>query len=278
MSSVRETRYQCSVCSRLRSYPVDIEEHSQKVKDSPNGLVIHSDIHRCDNGILGINNLHIDHDFAIRSFENLQLPIKRRPIKSSVPGIPLPAPLANITSDGNSMRTYPITKMIPDKDFRIRIIDERLRVIIKIGEINPKEEKMVAYITSDLGTIELEYYACSIRYNSNLEKWFSILTNLLEKLPPTTIGLFIETLMFIHSLELTPPSTFLITQLKTILTSHETHFQLKEKQENVTARLGYVAGKYGDEVAVVMNELISYLVANPLVPLRYFTRTHSEDL
>ncbi|MHA2033452.1 MAG: hypothetical protein ACW99Q_29115, partial [Candidatus Kariarchaeaceae archaeon] len=130
----------------------------------------------------------------------------------------------------------------------------------------------------DLGTIELEYYACSIRYNSNLEKWFSILTNLLEKLPPTTIGLFIETLMFIHSLELTPPSTFLITQLKTILTSHETHFQLKEKQENVTARLGYVAGKYGDEVAVVMNELISYLVANPLVPLRYFTRTHSEDL
>ncbi|MHA2277011.1 MAG: hypothetical protein ACXAC2_14655, partial [Candidatus Kariarchaeaceae archaeon] len=125
-------------------------------------------------------------------------------MKSSVPGIPLPAPIVNTSSNGNSMRTYQITRMHPDKDFRIRIIDERLRVIIKIGQIHPKEEKMVAYITSDLGTIELEYYACAIRYNSNLEKWFSILANLLEKLPPTTIGLFIETLMFIHSLELTP--------------------------------------------------------------------------
>ena len=84
--------------------------------------------------------------------------------------------------------------------------------------------------------------------------------------------------MFIHSLELTPPSTFLIKQLKTILTSHETHFQLKEKEENVTARLDYVAGKYGEEVALIMKELISYLVANPMVPLQYFTRTHSEDL
>lgn len=278
--SNKETRYQCSICTIGRAVGIDVAEHEKKVSLSPNGLVIYSDLHRCQHGILGINNLQIDHDLAIRSIENLQLPEKRRPVNSSVPGIPLPASRIKMNHYGDSrMRNYLITKMLPEEDFRIRILDERLRVAITIGNIIPGKEKMIALITSDQGTIELEYYPSPIKYNSNMEKWLSIMVNLLEKLPPTTLGLFIETLIFIHSLDYAPPSVFLIKQLKTILTSHETYFVLKEEDPvSVTNKLDYVAAKYGEEVALVMNELIAYLVSNPMIPLQYYTRTHNEDL
>ncbi|MHA2252032.1 MAG: hypothetical protein ACXAD7_16835 [Candidatus Kariarchaeaceae archaeon] len=286
MPSLRETKYQCSVCTQIRDVGIDSVAHNELISLSANGLAIYSDIHRCEHGILGINNLHIDHDFAIRSFDNLQLPKKRVP-KKSIPGLPIPGIPTTRIDERGGMRTYRIINPISmgkrnyEKEIRIRIVDERLRAVIVIGKIDlsiPKKEKMIALITSDLGTIELEFYSSKTRFNTNMEKWFTIMVNLLEKLPPTTTGLFLETVRFIQSLNYAPPSIFLIKQLQTIITSHETYFQLNAEPQDVTDKLTFIAAKYGEEVAIVMNELISYLVANPLIPLQYYTRTHSEDL
>ena len=51
----------------MRHYNVDVQEHQLKISKSNNGLVIHSDIHRCSDGLLNIHNLQIDANYADRN-------------------------------------------------------------------------------------------------------------------------------------------------------------------------------------------------------------------
>jgi len=66
MSSIRETQYHCSNCNKVRVFQIEKTKHEDKIKDSTNGIVIYSDIHRCKDGIIGINNLQIDKNYAVR--------------------------------------------------------------------------------------------------------------------------------------------------------------------------------------------------------------------
>ena len=140
MSHKSGSRYQCLLCSKMRDIILDTDEHIERATKSPNGLVLHSDIHRCHEGILGINNLHIDVNFAVRSFSSIELPEKRKPMsKLGIPGIPT----ATVQSSSSSkLREYTITHMLPEKGFRLIIEDARLNASIKIGRI-PKKEKPI---------------------------------------------------------------------------------------------------------------------------------------
>ena len=85
MVGKNESKYMCEVCKKVRNVIYDREMHALMVSKDPTGLVTHADIHRCEDGILGINNCAIDADGNIRGIDNLQLPTKQ------VPGSKLPA-------------------------------------------------------------------------------------------------------------------------------------------------------------------------------------------
>ncbi|MHA2172432.1 MAG: hypothetical protein ACXAB7_21385 [Candidatus Kariarchaeaceae archaeon] len=245
------------------------------MSQSPNGLAILSDIHRCEEGILGISNLHIDQDFAIRSFSILELPAIRKPFSETSPSPPMiPVPQADPKKLVNS---YSITQMLDEKGFRVVIVDEGLNAILNIGQVDVVTETKVTTVISDLGMVFLDYYPSAITFNSNLEKWLSVLVNLLEILPPTKLGLFIETLRFIHGLYRTAPTNFHILQLKTILTCHETFFSINKVRARYK-KIRDIASKYGEENAELIKSLLYYLEENPSAPLQHFAKNFDRDL
>ncbi|MHA2172962.1 MAG: hypothetical protein ACXAB7_24140 [Candidatus Kariarchaeaceae archaeon] len=256
----------------MQKIRLDTEVHREKVSDSPNGLATYSDIHRCEEGILGISNLHIDHDFAIRSFSILELPALRKPFSDRVPGLPVPQ-----ADPKKQVNSYVITQMLDEKGFRLVIIDEGINAILNIGQVDVVTEGKVTTIISDLGMVFLDYYPSEMTFNKNLEKWLTILVNLLEILPPTRLGLFIETLRFIHGLYRTPPSNFHILQLKTILTCHETYFTINKVRARYK-KIRDISSKYGEENAELIKSLLYYLEENPISPLQHFAKNFDRDL
>ena len=227
----------------MRQFRFDIETHMKKIEKSPNGLVSYAEIHRCSDGLLNIFNLQIDANHLIRSFNLLKLPIHRRPSTLTVPGIPTP----KIKSDEKRLN-FNIGKMFSDEGFRIVIYDDMINVSINIGDVDTKKEIIIAQLESDHGTVRLDYYYSDIQYTPNIEKLLSILVNTLEIVPPTKIGLFVETLRYIYSIHKQVPNSFHIKLLKTILTTHETHFILEEI-ENTDEAISDL--KYKDRKSVV---------------------------
>lgn len=271
----KQSKYMCEICNKVRNVIFDRADHAIKVAKNPTGLVTHADIHRCADGILGINNCAIDADGNIRGIDNLQLPTKRKPMFDDLPSLSIPG-IPSAKKEDTGPKVYPINIIFPDKIIRIRIRDIRLRAVIEIGEMK-RFEKMVSFITSDLGTIELEYYASDIELGTSLEKWLTIMCQLLEKLPPTTLGLFIETILFIYGNLFTAPNVFLILQLQTLITAQNTYFTLKIPKNQFNKRMAGISAKYGEEVYGALNNIAIFLVDNPSQPLQFYTRTH-EDL
>ncbi|MCE7733966.1 MAG: hypothetical protein GPJ54_03750 [Candidatus Heimdallarchaeota archaeon] len=272
MSQTLRSRYQCLLCTKMREIDISVSKHEKLVSNSANGLVLYSDIHRCDEGILAINNAHIDKEYNVRSFSSIELPDKRKPAKKS--GLNLPIPKAYINE---SIRRYSITQMLPKKSLRIMIEDSRLNAIINIGRILPRKEKPIAVAESDQGSIILDYYPSELDYNTNMEKWLNVLVNQMELLPVTRLGLFIETLRFIHGFYRSPPDSFQIIQLQTILSSHETYFKsLTEPSEDGT--LGTVGAKYGAELENLANKILNVLKENPKFNLKEVALKLDQDL
>ncbi|MCH8906599.1 MAG: hypothetical protein IH840_05880, partial [Candidatus Heimdallarchaeota archaeon] len=202
----------------------------------------------------------------------IELPEKRKPVsRLEIPGIPM----ATATSSTSSkLRQYTITHMLPEKGFRLIIEDSRLNAIINIGRI-PKKEKPIKVVESDQGSIILDYYPSEMEYNTNIDQWLQILVNQLELLPVTRLGLFIETLRFIHSCYHSKPDEFQIKQLQTILTSHETYFKLTKPEES---RLKPIDAKYGAELTSLMINIIKILTENPRFNLKEIALKLDKDL
>ncbi|MHA2099911.1 MAG: hypothetical protein ACW99A_14635, partial [Candidatus Kariarchaeaceae archaeon] len=126
--------YSCNHCKQNRNIVLDEKTHHDMVDKSPNGLVMYSDSHRCENGIIGINNLQIDKHFAVRGFTFLELPQRQIPQMSGL-GIPVPKVLST-----DEMKTYVITHLPPDERLKIVILDRMLNVRINIGKVVESEE------------------------------------------------------------------------------------------------------------------------------------------
>ena len=272
MSSATANQYQCLKCSSIRIADINAEYHLENISQSSNGLVIYSDIHRCENGILGINNIHVDHDYHIRSSEQIVLPSKRIAVSSTLLNIPTPK------INSGDMKNVMIREFQPNKDFRLIIADQGLKIIINIGDVNDNKEKPISTLYSDHGTICLAFYPSGLPYTNFIEQWMVTFINLLETLPPTRIGLFIETLRYIHDMHKIGPALFHIEILKMILSSHEIHFEPVKIPIEFDSLLSEGRDFYGSEAVTLMVKILSYLELNPHVPLLYYTKTHHEDI
>ncbi|OLS29355.1 MAG: hypothetical protein HeimC2_00800 [Candidatus Heimdallarchaeota archaeon LC_2] len=270
MSKSAISQFQCQTCKEMRYHTVDVPDHENKISRSSNGLVVHSDIHRCSDGLLNIYNLEIDANYAIRSFTQLKLPEFRKALPQSVPGLPAP----KIIHDEDRIN-FKITKMLQENGFRLVIYDDMANVSINIGEVNLKNELIISRLESDHGHIRIDYYYSELPFTSNVEKLLLVLINTLAVVPPTKIGLFIETLRYIHEIQTSPPSDFHIKLLKTILTTHETYFML-EDEENIEAVTDDLKYKYGDEMGNFAKELVNHLKDNPMATLQNFMTLESE--
>jgi hypothetical protein len=254
----------------MRHFQFDIEEHKTRVEKSPNGLVSYSEIHRCSDGLLNIYDLQIDNNHAIRSFSQMKLPTHRRPSALAVPGVPSP----RLKTDEKRIN-FNIDKMLPEHGFRLVIYDDMINVSINIGEVDVKNELLISRLESDHGTIRLDYYFSDIQYTTNIEKLLAILVNTLEIVPPTKIGLFVETLRYIHGIHKDTPTSFHIKLLKTILTTHETHFILEEI-ENTQEAISDLKYKYSEEVGGFASELLERIESDLFAPLQKYMTMKSE--
>lgn len=271
MSLERESQYYCEMCKKPRRFKINHEIHSENISKSKNGLVLYSDIHLCKDGLLGVNNLRIDANYAIRSFENQELPPVRKPSKFAIPGIPSSTPTATLYTK------LSIAELQSSGSFRIIIEDEWLTTKINIGKVD-ETEIPVNSLMSDLGGINLNYYLSDINYMMNLEKWFAIFINSLELLPPTRFGLVIETLRYLLKNHEREPSSFDTKYLRTMLASHEIYFKAVDdpgRFDHITVEL---STKYKEREISTMMELLAHLEMHPSLPLQYYTKTHKHEL
>lgn len=270
-----DTRYKCQHCQQTRTIDLDPEVHREMVNESPNGLVMFSDSHRCENGIIGINNLQIDSHFVVRGFSFLELPQRKIP---ALPGLGIPIPKAHSSDE---MKTFYITHIPPDESLKIVIIDKMLNVKINIGRVSEIDEFQILTIHSDLGLLEIVFYPSNVIFTPMLEKWLTTLVNILEVLPATKIGLIVDTLKYILDSSSIEPIEFDIIFLKTILASHEIYFERVEGDELSWAdHLAINARpKYREKDVGVMMKIMAHLEENPYIPLQqYVSREIHQDL
>jgi hypothetical protein len=272
MSIQGETQYFCELCKHSRLFKIDEETHRKNIDQHQSGLALYSDIHPCKDGITGVNNLRIDANYAIRSFENQELPPVRVASKFAIPGIPSAS-----KSTTNFTNLY-VSSLHPKISFRLIIFDEWLVTKIIIGDINEDEEIPIGSVHSDLGGITLSFYNSDLNYTPALEQWFSVFANSLELLPPTRFGLVIETIKYVLGLHDTTPSSFDIKLLKTMLASHEIYFKATNDPNRFDTIAVELSSKYAEREVSIMMKLLAHLELNPAVPLQYYIKTHHHDL
>ena len=90
----------------------------------------------------------------------------------------------------------------------------------------------------------------------------NILVNQLELLPVTRLGLFVETIRFIHGLVRTNPDAFQAKQLQTILSSHETYFKVMVTEAEEVGKLEICKMKYNEEVRNSAERILQSLRKN----------------
>ncbi len=270
-----DARYYCDHCKQTRVIGFDTDLHHAMVDKSPNGLIVYSDSHRCENGIIGINNLQIDKHFSVRGYTFLELPQRKTPQLSNL-GIPVPK-----ATSTEKVKTYFITHVPPDEGLRIVIIDHMLNVKINIGKVVENEDISILTVNSDMGLMEIVFYPSEVTFTPILEKWLTILVNIMEILPATKIGLLVDTLKYVLDSSLNEPIEFDVVFLKTILASHEIYFEMIEGGELSWAdHLAiHASPKYREKDVAVMMKIMAHLQENPYIPLQqYVSKGLHQDL
>ncbi|MDH5647570.1 MAG: hypothetical protein OEZ01_16285 [Candidatus Heimdallarchaeota archaeon] len=208
-------RYQCSECKEVRFISVQLSHTNPNSPKDANGLVIYSDIHRCRNGVLGINNLHIDRNYAIRSFDVLELDLlasKNSKVKSFIP-----AP--NIKKDQNKINKYLITDLIENRSIRFTLQNYPQNYIFNIGHVGSKDEEPLLIVYSKNRSISLEVFQGNIKLTQTSELWLHNLVNLIEQHQPNHLGICIEAFRYIIDVHRTDVNEFYLNILSTIISS-----------------------------------------------------------
>ncbi|MHA2091138.1 MAG: hypothetical protein ACW98K_09790 [Candidatus Kariarchaeaceae archaeon] len=266
----KESLYYCEQCKHQRIIRVLVDNHVKRVENSSNGLARYSDVHSCKDGLPGVNNLHVDGNYAARTVEHQELPPARKESKFSIPGVPTVSTKVYTKLEVGTTRAA--------DNFRLIIFDEWLRTIINIGDVDENNELPISTINSDLGGIILKYYPCDVEFTSNVEKWLSIFVNSLELLPPTRFGLVISTLNYVIELIEDVAGDFDVKLLRTILASHEIYFQAVDDPNRFDRLAVELSSKYSEKEASLMMELLAHLELHPTLPLQYYSKTFKKDL
>jgi hypothetical protein len=156
-----------------------------------------------------------------------------------------------------------------------------LNVKINIGKVIENEDFPILTVNSDMGLMEIVFYPSDVIFTPMLEKWFTILVNIMEVLPATKIGLLVDTLKYVLDSSFNEPIEFDIIFLKTILASHEIYFEMVEGGELSWAdHLAINATpKYREKDVAVMMKIMAHLDENPYIPLQqYVSKELHQDL
>lgn len=202
--------YKCLNCSRVRKI-VQPELGLEK----KNGLRQYSDLHRCADGMLAINNIQIDANSVVRAVETLELDKKDIIVRN------LKLPIPNMSIFNKDLR---ISHLTVENDIRMIFRNEWTDRTLMIGDIKP-DEKMLYTFRSKMGGISISFYDSGIEMDDNLKQWFSVLINLLDIIPPEKLGFLLESIQFIIDMRRIPPCVYDIHILENILLADKIHIQ-----------------------------------------------------
>ena len=127
-----------------------------------------------------------------------------------------------------------------------------------------------------MGGITVHYYPSDIDFTENIERWFYILANSLELLPPTRFGLVVETLRYILGLYENEPTEFDIKLLKSMLASHEIYFKARDNPNRFDELAIDTSTKYRTDDVAIMMELLAHLELNPTLPLQFYMKEYTD--
>jgi hypothetical protein len=218
--------------------------------------------------MLGINNLHVDHNYDVRSFDPLKLPSEKKQATSGL-GLPMP----KVSEDG--MKRIRVTDSVGAGGFRLSIRDKGLDIFLLVGDVKPDVEETVLSITSAKGSIELSLFP-SVEVSKYLPNWLQNLVDTLELLPPTKIGLFIDTLRYIRKLDKIPSANFHKTILRTILSSHKISFSMMP--DRYVIELEKKRDLLGHDTVSDMTTLLEYLKLFPETTLLQFSGVYPHEI
>lgn len=264
-----DLNYFCDRCQTRRHLKINKEKHMNLGEDSKNGLVIYSDIHRCNDGLNEVTNLQVDKNFDIRSYEFLKLPEYRKKSKAMIP-------IPGMEKSDKDINLLQIMEIDLNTNVNLVLNDHFLQSKIRIGRFDPMTEP-IDTLESELGGITFFVYESDIPYGNTLKKWYQYLIDTLEILPPTKLGMLIETLRYFLDQYDTNPSDFDKSFVKTILASHEIFFEIKD-----ITKITDLHQKYSDTLTTedfdVIDNYLSMLQDNPGMPIQFFTDKSEKDL
>lgn len=241
--------YLCNEC-KLQQRIIWSELDREKWYPPPpyNGLALFSHIHPCKGGILGVNNLYIDHNLDVRSYQFVKLPEFQRKKKLMIPGAPKPKnPEVNLTH-------------IKEKgDLNMIIINEMAGANITIGKI--PEEDPIKIVSSEMEMVQIKYYSSNTTFSKFMNKWINLFVNAVEMLLPSTLGLYVDALIYILEEKNTLPGDFDTQILKMILASLDVYITSQPIDD-----ISHLSSIYGDEGALMV-EIFDILHDNIAVRL-----------
>ncbi len=246
--------YQCLDCSKVRRI-VQPELGIEK----QNGLRQYSDIHRCSDGVLAVNNIQIDTNLVVRAIEKQELEAQ---IQTSRLNIPLPK--TNNVFHNNIV----ISHLKEKNDFRAIFKNEWTGSTFNVGNVRTNEEA-IAEFSSIASGISVGYYECTTELDKSLTDWLKVLINLIELIPPKEAGYFMEALHFIFDMRHVPPCVYDIHIIQLILSADDAYLELSEntvdaipKDEELSEEHYYII----DLILKHINEASSLLEISKIIP------------
>jgi len=237
---------------------------------SHNGLQVFSDFHKCEFGLLGVNNIYVDEHLNVRTVEKLRLPVEKKLNKSQ---LLIPTPEAK-----KKYTTLEIASISNVTNFRFVMVDLALRISLNVGKVDTQREQPIFNIESNQQTVQLKGYESEYAKNNHIKAWMKVFIDLLEKLPPTNFGLLIESLRHIQSLVKIEPTSFHINLIKTILVSHEIFFEAGSAIDHKGELLEKTTDMYGSDVSYEIAILLNQIEKSPELPLIEFTKSSDVNL
>lgn len=239
--------YKCLNCSKVRR----IIQPELGI-DKQNGLRQYSDLHRCSDGVLAINNIQIDTNYSVRSVERLELEEKSKKMNSKLK-IPLPKPNKSIFYNNLS-----ISHLKEKDDLRLVFTNELSGRTFTIGDVITSEEPIETF-SSFIGGYSVEYYQSTTQLDNSLRKWFVVLISLIELIPPKEIGYFMEALHYLFDMRRVPPCVYDIHMIELILTADQIRLEYGDMGvENISTNEELSGDHYH-----IINQVLEHMQNNP---------------
>lgn len=221
-----QTLFICEACGKKKDVGFPKEKHQKLIAQSANGLVRYTIIHKCNDGFPAITNLYVDHNGDVRSRTMEKFPPMVKKKKSA---FMVPSPTINRNYDLEDLKQIFIHNQSLDKKLlKLRVRNEFIGVDLFVNLSENNDLNPLCSIQSDFGFTTIEYFDTDVPFTPNLEKWFSMIVNLFDMLPPATLGNLWEILNYLVDGKGDPPSDFDERLMKRILTSHEIIVKLKD--------------------------------------------------